>query len=324
MLFTNDWINRLRHRIIQPTKSAMAELGREGAEVVKTPNKLSYAYLNRGASVLAVAHLDCVDHGSKHFHCQNGMVWSSRLDDRLGYFIVRDVLPALKIKVDLLLTDGEESGKSTAKHFKLPEGKKYNWIVQFDRRGDDCVVYCYDVMREPLKKYFDVGYGSYTDIRELDELGCGAFNVGCGYHQEHTLGSYAILSETEKNIVAFHAFWKANKKTHFPYRPYVWKGNQGYAGGGGWDNGYNNGYNRNLPLCRADSIDKTAPIYGDLDNWEYDAEAKLYRKKKPAPVVPVGGAVGSPEADKIAEDRFNKAADDTMPPADTYDPAVGV
>ena len=45
------------------------------------------------------------------------MVHSGALDDRLGAYIILDLLPKLGINVDVLLTVGEEQGRSTANFF---------------------------------------------------------------------------------------------------------------------------------------------------------------------------------------------------------------
>src|SRR3954465_12674834 len=95
--------------------------------IVYCENTLNYAYRKtKGATVLAVAHCDFVDCDSSHFFAKDGIVWSSRLDDRLGVYTILDVLPMLGINVDVLLTDGEESCNSTARYFDVKE-HDYKW-----------------------------------------------------------------------------------------------------------------------------------------------------------------------------------------------------
>jgi acetylornithine deacetylase/succinyl-diaminopimelate desuccinylase-like protein len=77
-----------------------------------------YAFRDNGASVLAVAHLDTVVRHQQRL-CNfvetagGEIVYSGALDDRLGAYVILDMLPKLGINVDVLLTVGEESGQST-------------------------------------------------------------------------------------------------------------------------------------------------------------------------------------------------------------------
>lgn len=206
----------MKRRIQQPTTELMEELG----GIVECPVRYKgvkhkvlrrYAWKQTGAKVLAVAHCDCVDGGSKHFQFdqETGLVFSSRLDDRLGVHTIVDILPKIGIPVDVLLTDFEECGASTGLDFALDvgQGHKYNWMFQFDRRGDDAVCYDYWKMQRRIRSHFTLGQGSFSDICAMDTLGISGLNIGVGYHQEHTLGSYAILDETAAQIVRFAKFY---------------------------------------------------------------------------------------------------------------------
>jgi hypothetical protein len=225
-----------------PTEELMAEIG----GIQKCPNGLNYAYKPMGHKILAVAHCDSVTCDTDHFFTKNGIVWCTRLDDRLGVFAILNVLPVLGIPVDILLTDGEETCNSTAKHFHIPELEgRYNWIVQFDRRGTDVVTYQFDEMDPHIKKHIcDPGYGSYSDICELDWLGCAAMNVGVGYHDEHTLGSHAKLWEFRSQMRKFKNFYENMKDTFvehkqgYYYRKKSGKGAFGYQTTQGYQ-GYN-------------------------------------------------------------------------------------
>ncbi len=89
-----------------------------------------YFYKDNGSNVLAVAHLDTVadaDERKCRFVVTEGggtVVFSRALDDRLGAYIILELLPLLGLKYDILLTVGEESGLSTAAHFE-PSRDKY-------------------------------------------------------------------------------------------------------------------------------------------------------------------------------------------------------
>jgi hypothetical protein len=103
-----------------------------------------YFYKDNGSNTLAVAHLDTVQ---KRGWCEltqlshDTLVFSPKLDDRLGAYVILELLPKLGINVDVLLTTDEESSNSTAMEFKTQ--KQYNWMVEFDRAGRDAVLYQY-------------------------------------------------------------------------------------------------------------------------------------------------------------------------------------
>lgn len=198
-------LERLRQRCLAPIESFFAE-----GHVTNTPDG-SYIFQDNGASVLAVAHLDTVRH-DRHFGIVKSnpdTLYNCQLDDRLGAWIALDELPRRGIAVDVLLTTGEECCRSTAKHFQ--PGKEYNWLVGFDRGGLDVVTYHYE-SREWLDalEYAgnDVGWGSYSDIAEMDHLDVQGVNWGIGYHDYHGQGAYCKIGELGRAVdrfVAFHA-----------------------------------------------------------------------------------------------------------------------
>lgn len=186
-----------------------------------------YAFRDNGASVLAVAHLDTVvwpvERMCDFAETADGtVVHSGALDDRLGAYVILDMLPKLGINVDVLLTTGEESGRSTAEFFEPPDGKEYNWIIEFDRGGTDVVMYQYDSrdMDEIVRASgARVGNGSFTDICYLDHLGVKAFNWGVGYQQYHTVRGYAYLEDLFEMLnffMRFHAEWGELRLEHDP------------------------------------------------------------------------------------------------------------
>src|SRR5690606_30970976 len=120
--------------------------------------------------------------------------------------------------VDVLLTENEEMCMSTAQYFEAE--KQYNWMFSFDRMGDDVVTYQYDNanMKQLLMSYgFDVGFGSYSDIVELDHLGCWGMNIGCGMHDYHSQKAYADIKELADQVDKFTQFYWDNKEIHFGY-----------------------------------------------------------------------------------------------------------
>lgn len=189
--------------------------------VIKGDAKEGYhAYKDNGSKILAVAHLDNVCH-PKWFatDAKAGVVFSPVLDDRLGLYTVLHYLPNVGgITYDVLLTTGEESGKSTAQHFK-PD-KQYNWIVEFDRKGTDVAYYDFDGdgFKETLGLLFETSRGSFTDICKMESLGAKAFNVGVGYHDEHQVNSYMKIGEYIIQMARFVLFYQMYKDTHFAHK----------------------------------------------------------------------------------------------------------
>lgn len=182
-----------------------------------------YAFRDAGSRVLAVAHLDTV--ASPHARsctfvdtAAGQVVYSRALDDRLGAYVVLDLLPALGVECDALLTVGEESCQSTAAFF-TPD-KDYDWIIEFDRGGTDVVLYQYedaDTVELVEACGADVGQGSFSDIAELEHLGVKAFNWGVGYRDYHTARSHAYLEDTFTMVGQFLDFHAANAGVHLPH-----------------------------------------------------------------------------------------------------------
>jgi len=189
-------------------------------------NKDRYIYINNNSKVLGIAHLDVVGGDKKlssifynplnNKNQKMDLIYSKSLDDRLGVFILLNILPKLGIKIDILLTTDEEIFQSSARKFKPI--KKYNWLVEFDRAGDDVVLYDYESTKliNILKKYFKIGIGSYSDICELYHLGISGFNIGIGYQNAHTFKCYADLNITKKQLRRFLTFYNYYKNKKIP------------------------------------------------------------------------------------------------------------
>ena len=221
---------------------------------------LAYWFKDNNSNVLAVAHTDTVL-GYKHFERvqftdargrREQAVMCTEMDDRLGIYILLDFLPMLigQNQYDILLTDGEETCKSTAKDFEPP--RQYNWMFEPDRGGNDVVMYQYE---EPKYKSmlqsagFRVGIGSYTDIADMSFLGCAGFNFGVGYYQAHTKMCHVLLDDMVDMMVRFAKSWwpvgkdefmKSTGQSRFKYA-YEYPGWSNGAGGwtksDGWTKG---------------------------------------------------------------------------------------
>lgn len=215
-------------------------------KILKYDSKEKYWFKDNGGSVLAVAHLDSVQQCT-HFHemrlPHKHRVYCPVLDDRLGVYIILNLLPKLGLKYDILLTTDEEIGRSTAQNFSTT--KQYNWIFEFDRKGDDVVMYDYETkeMKENLEKVgWKVGRGSYSDISELEFLECKAFNFGTGYQDYHSLDAYVDLKVLAVNIQKFFLFFNKFKDVHLPHKKVEKKWNWRSGGWRDYDYGDDYGY----------------------------------------------------------------------------------
>lgn len=198
---------------------------RKYGKVLDTPaGPLIYA--DRGSTVLGICHLDTVypvqetDHFAV-FRDDEGRacgVGSPHLDDRLGAYVLLDLLPALGITLDVLLTTGEECGNSTAAWFDPPEGR-YHWLVEFDRRGADAVTYGLesgDWLGALRDAGYQIGTGSYSDLATLAHLGVCGVNIGVGYHCEHTRYCHADLYDLSSQVRSFVTLFRRHQGTRFP------------------------------------------------------------------------------------------------------------
>lgn len=180
-----------------------------------------FYFQDNGADILAVAHLDTVqdDRSCKVIDTAAGLLAvSGGLDDRLGAYVILDMLPKLGVNCDILLTIDEEVAQSTGAEFAPP--KDYNWMIEFDRGGTDVVMYQYETSELGFlveESGARMGDGSYSDIADLDHLGCAGFNWGVGYQDYHSERGHAWLEDTFRMVARFVKFYGANAEERFPY-----------------------------------------------------------------------------------------------------------
>jgi hypothetical protein len=139
-----------------------------------------------------------------------------QLDDHLGIAVILEWLKGVG-KFDVLLTDDEEVGQSTASYFDPP--RQYRYMIEFDRNGSDCVFYQYNEILEYtfLEAGWEVGRGSFSDISFLGHIGCEGVNVGIGYHREHSENCYCNLSEVNTQLMKFAVWYKYFGKDSYPF-----------------------------------------------------------------------------------------------------------
>lgn len=200
-------IKQLNKRSLQTYKD-FAKMG----VTINTPDG-QLTYIDNGANILGVAHLDSLQPKGKcwRYDKANGKVYNPVVDDRLGVHILLDVLPRYGIKFDVLLTDGEEQGRSTAQYFESG-ARPYNWMFQFDRMGTDVVMYEYYTRKlaRKIEGQFKVkvDYGLFSDICFLNQLGVKGFNWGCGYYDNHGPTAYFKPKQTNQMIKKFVQFYR--------------------------------------------------------------------------------------------------------------------
>lgn len=186
-----------------------------------------YYFKDNGSKILAVAHLDTVvDHDQRQTGLLNtadgDVVYSGALDDRLGAYVLSSLLPSMGLTFDLLLTVGEESGRSTAMYFEPGEhhDKQYNWIIEFDRGGTDVVLYQYedeDLVEMVEDTGVDVNQGAFSDISFMESIGIKALNWGVGYRDYHGPRGHVWLDDLYLMVDAFIKFHETWKDTHLPH-----------------------------------------------------------------------------------------------------------
>lgn len=201
-----DWLRYRCHQSIE-------DFEKEAGFVTHETPTGTYMFKDNGAKILAVAHRDVVERVAKSrtFYLKGNLVYAPQLDDRLGIHLILDILHLHGLNYDILLTEGEETGQSTARYFTAPEGKKYNWMFEIDRMGLQTVMYdfhSYEKKKMLEDEYsLQVGHGSFTDICLLDDLGCWGVNFACAYYAQHTEQSYMNVYQLENlllpNIIKF-------------------------------------------------------------------------------------------------------------------------
>lgn len=181
-------------------------------------------FIDNGADVLLVSHLDTVQMPALKKQ-KKGVIYGSGFDDRIGCFLAYTL--SRRINVDVLITDLEEKGNSTAQHHDI---KDYNFVVGLDREGTDVVTYdfyCPELETE-LEKYFDFGFGSFSDICYIAG-NAGRFNLGIGHYGSHSTDAMLCLDDMASQVRKFLCFFDANKDRKFVCEKMSLINDYGYA-----------------------------------------------------------------------------------------------
>lgn len=202
-MLKNKTAKRLKRWLIS-TEKIFSRLDKYVLDVAD--NESHRIFIDRGAKVLFVAHVDTVRIPRMRRTTKDFIVGQG-FDDRLGCLLAYDL--SGELGADLLLTDHEEKCGTTGRFHKL---KDYNWIVEFDREGTDVVTYDLDSpeFRELLREHWEIGFGSYSDISELKTDAC-CFNLGIGHYDSHGKKAYVNVREMEEQIAKFKRFYADHK-----------------------------------------------------------------------------------------------------------------
>lgn len=161
-----------------------------------------YAIINHGntcdSGILLTVHLDtvCELPGVEDLITTKSELQGKCFDDRLGLFIATVLLPEIcDTAFTVLLTDFEESGKSTAEYVSKEYLDKFNLIIGLDRLGAGYVDYGYgstEIDRVLSEMGMIKDFGSYSDICYLDTT-TARINFGIGYEAAHSEKSWVKI-----------------------------------------------------------------------------------------------------------------------------------
>lgn len=212
--------------------ASFEDFARMKGAVLEGKGKRRHIYINRGSNVLGVAHLDTVQEKNPYFWMNHTFIQCPFIDNRLGAWVILKGMPDMGFMPDILLTEGEERGQSTARSFTPPEGKTYNWTFSFDRMNDDVALYGYLTKMAPIIKPYGLEgtHGSYSDIRDLEHLGCLGMNVGCGMRNYHSDRAHAYLPHLVVNMRKVRHFAHDYADVHLPFVKPKWEGNTIFRG----------------------------------------------------------------------------------------------
>ena len=177
--------------------------------------KDGFVYAEGKLPMLLVAHMDTV-----HKKLPKKIIWKNGAfsspngiggDDRCGIFMILEIIKQYNCSV--LFCEDEEIGGVGAEKFigtKLADGLvgKFNYIIEFDRKGKDDAVY-YNCDNPDFENFisadgfYSTSYGSFSDISTVAPfLKAAAVNLSCGYYKAHTNEEYVVWNEMINSMEA--------------------------------------------------------------------------------------------------------------------------
>lgn len=216
-----------------------------------------FVYADGKFPVLLVAHMDTVHKQlPEHIVYQDkGNKISSPTgiggDDRCGVYMILDIIKRYNCSV--LFCEDEEIGGIGAEKFidsEVSNGLKFNYIIEFDRKGKNDAVF-YNCANDEFEKFitkdfYKTDFGSFSDISTIaPALGCAAVNLSCGYYNAHTTSEYVVISEMNKSIEEACKILERTKDSDvFEYIAGDYGRYRDYYGGG-WYDDYDTYYGSN-------------------------------------------------------------------------------
>jgi len=236
------------------------------------PSEKKHFYIDNKAPILLVAHIDTVQAPTVDMDTYTG----AGFDDRLGVYIGAVLALNFPDMFDLLLTDYEECGRSTASFF-VPS-HDYNFIVGLDREGLDYVDYglASDRFNKLFEDFTEIkhSWGSFSDICSLDHIECSKINLGIGVHRSHSADSYFSPEEANIQIDKLLCFCNEFKDTHFEpgegekWGAYGSYANSSYCGYGSYGN--NAGYLKSADTRLALAIEHDTSVCEYCGQYYYN------------------------------------------------------
>lgn len=204
-----------------------------------------FVYAQGTFPVLLVAHMDTVHNQlpDKIVYMENNNIISSPNgiggDDRCGVYMILEVVKRFNCSV--LFCEDEEIGCIGASKFtenKFAGNLNFNYMIEFDRKGDkDAVFYDCDnpeFTKFICKDFYVKDWGSCSDISELAPFfGVAAVNLSCGYYGAHTTKEFVVFSHMERSIEeACKILERTTEEDVFEYIPAKnrWGYGSNYAG----------------------------------------------------------------------------------------------
>jgi len=231
--------------------------------------KERHIYVDNGAPFLLVAHIDTVQAPRLDKYNRG-----AGFDDRLGVYMGHKLCQERPELFDLLLTDYEEQGASTAEFFW--PSHDYKLIIGLDREGDDYVDYGYasDELHNALSSYrFMQGFGSFSDICFMDHIEVNKINIGMGTYSGHSSKSGFHRPILELQIERLLSFCEDHRDTDWPIVVQdIW---QRRGWGNGWnDEWYDKSYIKPLPSNRWPPPDSFC-VDEDDEDWPWMEKCDL-------------------------------------------------
>ena len=182
-------------------------------EVKNIPKHKRHLVIDTNSPVLLCAHIDTVQTPTVDLRTFTGAGFDDRLGVYLGYALANKY-PGM---FDLLLTDYEESGQSTAAYFTPTH--KYNFVVGLDREGSDYVDYgLADIeFDQAFERHTGIkkSHGSFSDICSMSNVDCTKINLGIGVYSSHSPKSGFIPGVANEQISKLVKFCREYKDVYF-------------------------------------------------------------------------------------------------------------